>query len=64
MLKIVLKPNESIDRALKRYKQKYRKTKVKENLQDHRFYTKKSEQKRLTLKKAIRKDEYLRNLEE
>lgn len=64
MLKIVLKPNESIDRALKRYKQKYRRTKVKENLQDHRYYSKKSEKKRLTLKKAIRKDQYLRDQEE
>jgi len=64
MLRIVLKPNESIDRALKRYKQKFRRTKVKENLQDARYFTKKSQQKRETLKKAIRKDQYLREMEE
>ena len=64
MLRIVLKPNESIDRALKRYKQKFRRTKVKENLQDARYFTKKSQQNRETLKKAIRKDQYLREMEE
>ena len=64
MLRIVLKPNESIDRALKRYKQKFRRTKVKENLQDARYFTKKSQQKRETLKKAIRKDQYLREMDE
>jgi small subunit ribosomal protein S21 len=64
MLRIVLKPNESIDRALKRYKQKFRRTKVKEQLQDSRYYTKRSQQKRETLKKAVRKDQYLREMEE
>ena len=64
MLRIVLKPNEIIDRALKRYKQKFRRTKVKENLQDARYYTKKSQVRRETLKKAIRKDQYLREMEE
>ncbi len=64
MLRIVLKPNESIDRALKRYKQKFRRTKVKEQLQDSRYYTKKSQQKRETFKKAVRKDQYLREMEE
>lgn len=64
MLIIQVKANENIDRALKRYKQKYRRTKVKELIHDSSRFTKKSVQRRETLKKAIHKREYLANQEE
>ncbi len=64
MLIITVKPNENIDRALKRYKQKYRRTKVKELIHQNSHYTKKSVERRETLKKAIHKREYLEGMEE
>jgi len=64
MLIITIKPNENIDRALKRYKQKYRKTKVKELTHKNSHFTKKSVERRETLKKAIHKRQYLEAQEE
>ncbi len=64
MLIIPVKPNENIDRALKRYKQKYRRTKVKELTHKKSRYTKKSVERRETLKKAIHKREYLEGIED
>lgn len=64
MLIISVKPNESIDRALKRYKQKYRRTKVKELIHENSQYTKKSVRRREQLKKAIHRREYLEGQEE
>lgn len=64
MLIIPVKPNESIDRALKRYKQKYRRTKVKELMHQKSRFVKPSAAKRETLKKAIHRERYLRDQEE
>ncbi len=59
MLKIEVKPGENIERALKRYKRKYRNTKRLEQIRDRQQYTKKSVSRRKALKKAIYKEQYL-----
>ncbi len=59
MLKIEVKPGESIERALKRYKRKYRNTKRLDQIRDRQEYTKKSVAKRKTLKKAQYKEQFL-----
>ncbi|NNE78428.1 MAG: 30S ribosomal protein S21 [Pricia sp.] len=58
MLKIEVRDGESIDRALKRYKRKYRKTKVLSNLKDREHFVKDSEQRRELLKKAAYRQKY------
>ena len=52
MLIIPVKEGENIDRALKRYKRKYRNTKVLQELRDRKQYLKPSIQKRAQLIKA------------
>ena len=64
MLKTVVKEVESIERALKRYKRKFRNTKVLQQLRERKQYTKPSEAKRQTKQKAAYKEQYLRGLEE
>ncbi|THD69076.1 30S ribosomal protein S21 [Robertkochia marina] len=64
MLKTVVKEGESIERALKRFKRKYKKTKVLKELRERQQFTKPSEERRMIKQKAAYKAEYLRNLEE
>lgn len=53
MLIIKVKDGEKIDRALKRYKNKYRKTKVMNELRERQQFKKKSVKRRQEIKKAI-----------
>ncbi len=64
MLKIEVKEGESIDRALKRYKRKYRRTKVLDKIKDRKHYVKQSTERRETLKKAEYRQKYLEENEE
>ncbi|TRZ46300.1 30S ribosomal protein S21 [Robertkochia solimangrovi] len=64
MLKTVVKEGESIERALKRFKRKYKKTKVLQELRNRKQYTKPSAARRVIKQKAEYKQEYLRNLED
>ncbi|MCM5664222.1 30S ribosomal protein S21 [Galbibacter mesophilus] len=64
MLIIPIKEGENIDRALKRYKQKYRKTQQLKTLRDKQHFTKPSLIKREQISKAKYKEEYQRNLED
>ena len=59
MLKIEINKEENIDKALKRYKRKYRKTKVLDKIKDKKHYVKQSTQRRETLKKAEYRQKYL-----
>lgn len=59
MLKIEVKPGEPIERALKRYKRKYRDTKRLDQIRDRQQYTKKSVSKRKALKRAKYREQYL-----
>ncbi|MBK5210008.1 MAG: 30S ribosomal protein S21 [Flavobacteriaceae bacterium] len=63
MLIIQVKEGENIDRALKRYKQKTRRTKLINNLRDQKQFTKKSVKNRMKLAKAVYIQD-LRNQEE
>lgn len=64
MLKTVVKEGESIERALKRFKRKFKKTKVLQQLRERQQFTKPSVAKRKLKQKAEYREEFLRNLEE
>ncbi|MCF8715383.1 30S ribosomal protein S21 [Joostella atrarenae] len=64
MLIIPIKEGENIDRALKRYKQKYRKTQQLKTLRSNQHFTKPSQQRREEVAKAMYKQEYQRKLED
>ena len=64
MLIIKLVPGENIKRALKRYRNKVRSTQQLKRIRNNQEFTKKSEEKRENLKKAIHKNEYLKRNEE
>ncbi|MCB0640597.1 MAG: 30S ribosomal protein S21 [Phaeodactylibacter sp.] len=52
MLIIERKDNETIDRALRRYRRKYRQTKVRQELQQRKQFTKPSVKRRHEILKA------------
>lgn len=56
MLIIPIKDGENIERALKRYKNKYRKTKQLNALRGKKHFTKKSERRREEISKARYKE--------
>ncbi|MBO0331260.1 MULTISPECIES: 30S ribosomal protein S21 [Flavobacteriaceae] len=64
MLKIEVKSGESIERALKRYKRKYRNTKRLDQIRSRQEYIKKSVERRKTLKKAQYKQKFLNEQED
>lgn len=59
MLIIPVKEGENIDRAIKRYRRKYRNTKVLQEIRERKEYTKPSASKREQLKKAQYKERFL-----
>jgi small subunit ribosomal protein S21 len=61
MLIIKVKEGEKIDRALKRYKRKYRNTKIQQELRDRKQFTKPSVRKREEVQKARYKEQLLAN---
>ncbi len=52
MPKIILKPNEKIDFAIRRFKKACDKAKVIQEFKDHQFYTSNSERRKESLKQA------------
>lgn len=63
MLIIEIKQGESIDRALKRYKQKVRKVKQVQQLRENQHFTKKSVARREEIEKARHKEAFERQRE-
>ncbi|MGV7106571.1 30S ribosomal protein S21 [Flavobacterium sp. U410] len=61
MLKIEIKQGDSIEKALKKLKRKFRDTKVKEELRDRQHYTKKSVTRRREVQKARYKEVSLKS---
>ncbi|MFY7672731.1 30S ribosomal protein S21 [Tenacibaculum sp. MEBiC06402] len=59
MLIIKVKEGEKIDRALKRYKRKYRNTKIQQELRDRKQYTKPSVKRREEVQKARYKEQLI-----
>jgi small subunit ribosomal protein S21 len=64
MLKIEIQEGENIDRALKRYKRKYRRTKLLEQIKEGQHYVKKSKQRREALQRAEYREKFERENEE
>tara|TARA_Y100001973_G_C4976206_1_gene222030 strand:+ start:51 stop:236 length:186 start_codon:yes stop_codon:yes gene_type:complete len=52
MPKIILKPNERIDFAIRRFKKACDKAKVIQDYRDHQFFTSNTERKKENLKQA------------
>ena len=59
MLIIPVKSSEKIDRALKRYKTKVRNTKQIRTLRKNQYFTKKSQERREEIEKAIYREKYI-----
>ncbi|MDY0779851.1 30S ribosomal protein S21 [Tenacibaculum sp. IB213877] len=59
MLIVQVKEGENIDRAIKRYRRKYRDTKLLKEIRNRKEYTKPSVARREQLKKAQYKEQYL-----
>ena len=59
MLIIPVKSGEKIDRALKRYKTKVRNTKQIRTLRKNQYFTKKSQERREEIEKAIYREKYI-----
>lgn len=59
MLIIQVKDGENIDRAIKRYRRKYRNTKVLQEIRGRKQYTKPSVERRELIKKAQYKEKFL-----
>lgn len=63
MLIINVKDGESIDRALRRYKNKHKKVQLMKKLRSRKHYTKPSVERRAELLKAKYNTEKMRDLE-
>lgn len=59
MLLINIKENESIDKALKRFKKKFEKTGVLKELRRRTYFEKPSVERREEVKKAIYKEKFI-----
>ncbi len=59
MLIIPVKEGENIDRAIKRYRRKFRNTKVLQEIRERKEYVKPSVSRRAQLKKAQYKEQFL-----
>ena len=55
--------DENIERALKRYKNKFRKVQVTKELRNRRYYTKPTTERRVEILKAQYKNQKLRDME-
>lgn len=64
MLIIPIKDGENIERALKKYRNKFRKTKQLQTLRSNQQFTKKSVLRREEVAKAVYKEVYKREQEE
>ncbi|MBA5629954.1 30S ribosomal protein S21 [Moheibacter lacus] len=59
MLIVQVKESESIDKAIKRYRKKYQRTKVLKQIRANQQFIKKSIEKREQRKKAVYKQQFL-----
>lgn len=64
MLKIIVKQDENIERALKRYKRKFSRTKMIKEIRERKEYTKPSRARRKIKQKAVYRNEFLQSQEE
>ncbi len=64
MLIIDVKDSESIDRALKKYKQKHRRTKVMKELRSRMHFVKPSVRRRTEILKAVYKEQKMADFQD
>ena len=55
MIKVVVQDNESLDKALKRFKKKYEKAGILKEFRKRQFYSKPSVEKKMLKERAVRK---------
>ncbi|MCU0373093.1 MAG: 30S ribosomal protein S21 [Ignavibacteria bacterium] len=55
MIKVIVQDNESIDKALKRFKKKYEKAGILKEFRRRQFYVKPSVNKKMDKERAVRK---------
>ena len=63
MLIVQVKEGESIERALKRYKRKFKKTKVREESRNRKEFKKTSDRRREEIQKAQYREKYIQSQE-
>jgi len=56
LIKVVVQDNESLDKALKRFKKKYEKSGVLKEFRRRMFYVKPSVDKKMKKERAVRKN--------
>ncbi len=59
MIEVKVKDNESIERALRRYKKKYERIGVMKELRKRMYHTQKSVKRREEVRKAARRQKYM-----
>ena len=59
MIKVIVQDNESLDKALKRFKKKYEKAGILKEFRRRQFYVKPSVEKKMLKERAIRKTQRL-----
>jgi small subunit ribosomal protein S21 len=55
LIKVVVQDNESLDKALKRFKKKYEKAGILKEFRKRQFFSKPSVEKKMLKERAIRK---------
>jgi small subunit ribosomal protein S21 len=55
LIKVIVQDNESIDKALKRFKKKYEKAGILKEFRRRQFYVKPSVNKKMNKERAVRK---------
>lgn len=63
MIIIDVKESDSLDKALKRYKKKFERIGILKEVRKRSAFTKPSVERREVIKKAIRREKYLRSLQ-
>jgi len=63
MIIIDVKESETLDKALKRYKKKFEKIGILKEVRKRSAYIKPSVERREVIKKAIRREKYLKSLQ-
>jgi small subunit ribosomal protein S21 len=59
LIKVIVQDNESLDKALKRFKKKYEKAGILKEFRRRQFYVKPSVEKKMLKERAIRKTQRL-----
>jgi len=61
MIEVEVKEGENLDRALRRYKKKYERIGILKQLRARKYHTQKSVERREQVRRAARRDKYLRD---